>query len=495
MSRKIFGGMPRNSLFWKLLLTVSILIIASLVIQIMAGMYFGNLHDQKSFHSLVQDEIDARNEKFSPFLAKKDTISLKQAVSQELEIYSHNIFEIFDENDKLILRYPRIQNDIFQMSAGDIRKFEKWTKSPWKRFFTELLREFTRKDQKMHKIYVAGRLFYNDNLVGYFSIRDDFPEREILILDIAWQGLMFSLIVTLIFAIPMFLLFWERIKKLIDVIREYREGNLEARITEKSKDEIGLVGSAFNKMAAQNKEYIETIKQYDIQRREFVANVSHDLRTPLTSIRGYVETLLMKGNRVDFDEQTRYLETIETNASFISNMIADLLELSKLESGQIEMRFEPHQFEDIVGDIVMGFASLIDNKNIQLTFNCPGGIETTLLDKHQIERVVQNLYKNAIKFTQENGAIAIEITETPQNVVFSISDNGPGIAPKHLEKVFDRFFRTKESKKKFEGTGLGLAIAREIVHNHDGNIHAESELGKGAKFWFEIPKNRTKNLI
>ncbi|MBC8456047.1 HAMP domain-containing histidine kinase [bacterium] len=493
MSRKIFGGMPRNSLFWKLLLAVSALIIVSLVIQIMAGMYFGSLHDQKSFYSLVQDEVDARNEKFSPLLAKKDTTALKQAISQELEVYQHNIFEIFDENDALILRYPQIQNDSLQTTAKDIRFYMGWVKSPWKQFLTQLQRELTRKEQKMLEIYSAGKLIYNDNLVGYFSIRDNFPERAPFVLDITWQGLMFSLVVTLLFAIPMFLLFWGRIKSLINVIRKYREGNLETRFTEKSKDEIGMVGLAFNKMAAQIEENIATIKQYDMQRREFTANVSHDLRTPLTSIIGYVETILMKWKNAD-PESIRYLETINTNASFMSNMIADLTELSKLENRQIEMRFEPHQFDDIVGDIVMGFASLINNKNIQLTFDCPDEMETVLLDKHQIERVVQNLYKNAIKFTPQNGAIAIEITETSENVVFSILDNGPGIDPKYLEKVFDRFFRTKESKKKFEGTGLGLAIAKEIVHNHNGNIHAESEVGKGAKFWFEIPRNRPNNL-
>jgi len=480
-----------RSLFWKLFFVFSGLLFLSLVLQILAGVYFDLVQGQDYFLENRQEEHRNWNQLFAPLVAANDTSAVCQVVRDNAEVQSLYVFEVFDADENLIIRYPKIPSDSLVISPKDIRTWNEWAESPVLQFFANIKREFTQVENKLREIYVSGELIDNGDLIGYYCLRHQEPEPTFL-WQVVWQGFVVTLIFTMGFGFMIFRYFWKRIRRLIGVIEEFRDGNLKSRARIRTKDEIGKVSGAFNEMANQIEENIETIQKYDTQRREFIANMSHDLRTPLTSIGGYIETLQIKGDRATSDEMERYLGIIEKNTSFISNMIADLLELSKLESGQIKMNFQPIQFDELVSDVVMGFTPLIEKKNIQLTLNAPDEIEQLRLDHHQIERVIQNLYKNAVKFTPNNGFIQIDILDMKDSVQFAIMDSGIGIPPEQLDKVFDRFFRTKESKQNFEGTGLGLAIAREIIRNHGGDIYAESPKDGGAKFCFHLPWEFTK---
>jgi two-component system phosphate regulon sensor histidine kinase PhoR len=229
------------------------------------------------------------------------------------------------------------------------------------------------------------------------------------------------------------------------------------------------------------------LKQLERTREEFVANVSHELRTPLSLIKGYVETLL-DGARNNPEVAERFLKIIERNAQRLDLLIQDLLTISALESGRVKLNLQPVALRPLVEKIFNDLKPPADNKHITLVNKLPELAATA--DANRIDQVLANLVDNAIKYGRAQGTVVLGGKETGDNKVeIFVQDDGPGIPPEALDRVFERFYRVDKARSREQGgTGLGLSIVKHIVQNHGGTVWVKSELGKGATFFFTLPK-------
>ncbi|OQX86459.1 MAG: phosphate regulon sensor histidine kinase PhoR [Candidatus Omnitrophica bacterium 4484_70.2] len=235
---------------------------------------------------------------------------------------------------------------------------------------------------------------------------------------------------------------------------------------------------------------ITELKRLERMRIEFVANVSHELRTPLTSIKGFVETL--KDGAIDDPKNSRrFLSIIEAHTERLNNLINDLLELSKIESKEIKMKFQSVNLRELVDGVVSNFKGAIEQKGHKVVIEIPFDFTQVEVDLEKIEQVFINLLDNAIKFTPQGGKICIKATDRGKDVEIEISDTGIGIPKEDLQRVFERFYRVDKARsRELGGTGLGLSIVKHIVQAHRGTVDVESQIGKGSRFFFTLPKKQ-----
>jgi two-component system phosphate regulon sensor histidine kinase PhoR len=234
------------------------------------------------------------------------------------------------------------------------------------------------------------------------------------------------------------------------------------------------------------------LKRLERTREEFVANVSHELRTPLSLIKGYAETLL-DGAKDNPEVATKFLETIDRNARRLDLLIQDLLTISALESGRVTLNFQPVALHNLTEEILADFKSRAEARKVQLVNDMPD--LTARADADRLEQVIGNLLDNAVKYGRESGTVTVggRAGDDGRVEVF-VQDDGPGIPAEALERVFERFYRVDKARSREQGgTGLGLAIVKHIVQGHGGKVWAESEPGKGTKFFFTLPAAETKH--
>ena len=228
------------------------------------------------------------------------------------------------------------------------------------------------------------------------------------------------------------------------------------------------------------------LKQLERTREEFVANVSHELRTPLSLIKGYVETLL-DGARNNPEVSEHFLRIIARNAERLDLLIQDLLTISALESGRVQISLQPVSLRGIAEKVLADLKTRAETRNVTLKNDLPD--LTAKADEGRLEQVLANLVDNAIKYGRVQGSVVVsgKILEGDK-VEISIQDDGPGIPPESLDRVFERFYRVDKARSREQGgTGLGLSIVKHIVQNHGGEVWARSEPGKGATFFFTLP--------
>jgi two-component system, OmpR family, phosphate regulon sensor histidine kinase PhoR len=228
------------------------------------------------------------------------------------------------------------------------------------------------------------------------------------------------------------------------------------------------------------------LKQLERTREDFVANVSHELRTPLSLIKGYVETLL-DGARNDPAVAERFLKIIERNTERLDLLIQDLLTISALESGRMKLDLQPVELRPLVEKIFTDFQAKAINKSVSLVNELPE--LTASADGNRLDQVLANLVDNAIKYGRAQGTVRVGGKKTDDGKLeMFVQDDGPGIPPEALDRVFERFYRVDKARSRDQGgTGLGLSIVKHIIHSHGGEAWARSESGKGATFFFTLP--------
>lgn len=226
--------------------------------------------------------------------------------------------------------------------------------------------------------------------------------------------------------------------------------------------------------------------QVETTRREFVSNVSHELRSPLAAIRAMTETL-QDGALYDTDTAQDFLTRILNDTQRMTTMVNELLELSRLESGQAPIHLAPVSLESVVAEIESRFDVSPDHERLKLETNVPDGIPLVMGEADKLNQVLANLVENAVKVTGDGGLISISANATDRWVEVKVSDNGIGIAREHLPHVFERFYKVDRSRRD-GGTGLGLAIAKHLVQAHGGDIKVESVEGEGSAFSFTLPR-------
>jgi two-component system phosphate regulon sensor histidine kinase PhoR len=231
------------------------------------------------------------------------------------------------------------------------------------------------------------------------------------------------------------------------------------------------------------------LKQLERTREEFVANVSHELRTPLSLIKGYVETLL-DGARNDPEVAERFLKIIERNASRLDLLIQDLLAISALESGRVTLNLQSVPLRPLTEKVLTDLKTRTDAKGVKLVNDLPE--LTAMADANRLEQVLANLVDNAIKYGRADGTVTVGGQKADADKIeIYVQDDGPGIPPESLDRVFERFYRVDKARSREQGgTGLGLSIVKHIVQTHGGKVWVKSESGQGATFFFTLPLAR-----
>ncbi|MBE2224358.1 MAG: HAMP domain-containing protein [Anaerolineae bacterium] len=276
------------------------------------------------------------------------------------------------------------------------------------------------------------------------------------------------------------------LSELADSAQQIADGNLEARVAIKGRDEVARAGSAFNEMADQLQQAEKQRAELEKLRRDLIAWTSHDLRTPLTSIRAMIEAL-HDGVVTDADTTQRYYRTMRSDIIALNSLLDDLFELAQLDAGGLVLELSPHSLSDLISDSLEGFQALAAQKNISLTGEIGEHLDPVNLNAAKIGRVLANLMSNAIRYTPENGQVHVHALRTAEGAVVTVQDSGPGFAPDDLPRVFEQFYRGELARSRATGgAGLGLAIARGIVEAHNGRIWAENAPEGGAVVGFVL---------
>ena len=281
----------------------------------------------------------------------------------------------------------------------------------------------------------------------------------------------------------------DRIQALNRAAHSIAAGELNVQVPVQGRHEVAQLAKTFNGMAAQLAQADRSQREAEQLRRELLAWVGHDLRTPLSSIRAIVEALA-DGVVSDPDTQRRYLLTAQRDIQSLSVLIDDLFEMSQIGAGGLQLDRQSASLTDLLSDTLESFTALATAKGVTLTGSAGAGVDPVAMDVQKIGRVLGNLIGNAIRHTPAGGLVRVQVQRMGGDVLVEVSDSGEGIPAASLGRVFDQFYRAEESRnRETGGAGLGLAIAKGIVAAHRGEIGVESEPGAGARFWFVLPRN------
>jgi signal transduction histidine kinase len=253
-------------------------------------------------------------------------------------------------------------------------------------------------------------------------------------------------------------------------------------------DEIKALESAFQQMQRKIKLQIKQIQSADQNRRDLITNVSHDLRTPLASIQGYVDTLLIKQDQLDKEQRDYYLATASKHCVRLNDLVNDMFELSKLDSLAIKPSIEAFSMSELMQDVSMEFKMMAQERNVDLKIDLLDGNTVVKADIGLMQRVLENLISNAIKHTAKNGKVLLKLAQKGEQFNIIIRDTGRGISEQELPHIFDRLYRAENSSNYNQSSsGLGLAIVKKIMDLHKTKIKVISQLNKGTQFSFKLP--------
>ena len=334
----------------------------------------------------------------------------------------------------------------------------------------------------------AGYLYVILEGEAYDSVTDMIKGSYIL--RFTTTGLGLSLLLALITGLTAFALLTRRLRLLTTIMSHFGDTKSDERfpLHGQAKDEIDLLGASFNKMADRIDQQVKTLKQTDAKRREMVANVSHDLRTPLTSLHGYLETLLLKDKDLSPQERREYLEIATSQSARLNQLIGELFELAKLDSSETLLNIEPFSLAELAQDVVQKFKMEAEKRNVEIVAEFGSNLPFAYGDIGLIQRVLDNLIDNALRYTLEGGRISISLKNDSDNIVVKVADTGQGIPEDEISHIFDRFYRLEKPRTTSnQNAGLGLSIVKRIIDLHGSNIKADSVPNQGTTFIFSLP--------
>ena len=254
--------------------------------------------------------------------------------------------------------------------------------------------------------------------------------------------------------------------------------------------EISVLRAAVGAMQLRIAQQFKRLEESDHQHRELVSNISHDLRTPLSSIRGYVETVLVRSDQLDAEARAQYLKTALRHVELLGKRIADLFELSKLDAGRVEPKVEVFCLAELLQDVAQNYQLAAQQRGVRLSLGSGSHIKACVAaDIALIERVLQNLVDNALRYTPSGGEVTLALHAKGSQFEISVSDTGRGIAQEHLPHIFERYWRASDAEATDPGasSGLGLAIVKRIIDLHGSAVRVHSELLRGTRIEFALP--------
>ncbi len=380
--------------------------------------------------------------------------------------------------------------------------------------------DFFRRKKKKHEEAYIEHIAFHKKMNEFYKENDEFKRYTrhvrysrpiIIIFNIIIWVLIFKFFgmkyLSIIFAIIisaggilefLFLITLEKrvfkpINELIKGVEEIANGNYEVKVEYEARNEVSMLATAFNDMAEKlyKAELLKT--EYEDNRKALVANISHDLKTPITSIQGYVEVLMQTEN-IPEETMKKYHQTIYSNATYVNKLIDDLFLFSKLDMEKLDFQFEKLNVKAFMDDIMQEFEFELENRNVVFQYEC--SLKDTYyfnIDRNRMYQVLKNIIGNAVKYGDKDDLLLkVKVLIEGENACISIEDNGPGIAEDKLSHIFDRFYRVDSARTKdLISTGLGLSIAKELVEAHGGIIKVTSEENSGTCFTILLNAERS----
>ncbi len=420
--------------------------------------------------------------------ALKDLFHDLMVINPAIEVY------LLDSGGK-ILAYSAPEGHVKrqQVDLEVIKRFVSGSRS------YPLLGDDPRSAQR-HKVFSAAEIRDEHGLEGYLYIIlageawDSVIElvRGSYILKFTAALLVAGLLLVLLFGLLGFFVITGRLRKLTGIMSAYRQGKPDELkrypLQGRPSDEVDQLALSFNQMADRIDRQLAELRSNDAKRREMIANVSHDLRTPLTSLHGYIETLLLKEKDLSEAERKQYLAITNNQSKQLINLVSELFELAKLDSCETLLDVEPFSLSELIQDVLQKFELDARRRNITLSSDYGQDIPFAYGDIGLIQRVLDNLLQNALRHTPEGGAITLSLDAGAENISVRVADTGCGIPEEDLPSIFDRFYRQEKSRQSSaSNAGLGLAIAKRILDLHGTGISVSSYLRKGTTFVFQVP--------
>lgn len=482
----------RHSLYWRIaaifLLALSLLALAHIAITVsVSKRYFDEttqrLHANVAAHMLIEVspfEGDSVNKE-----ALGKIMHSMMAVNPSLEVY------LLDEQGK-ILSYVVLEKEV---------KLNYVSIEPVLQFIREKGASLVYGDDPCNplekKIFSATAVMDSaGNLQGYvymvLASKKYATASEALkgtyLMQMGLQSIVLTLLGAFTISLLILWLLMRNLNSIIRVAKQLEDGDLSARVPVYSRNELGRLATTINGMSETILRNLEEIKEVDKLRRELIANLSHDIRTPISIIHGYIETLIIKEGSLEAHKRKEYLQVILKSSERLRKLMDDLFELSKLEAGQIIPHKETFLMSDLLQDVMMKYKLPAQERNIHMETDIVSGAPKVCADVALIERVLQNLIDNALKFTPEHGKVRVSLRKENASVEVSIANTGEGIAGEEIPHIFNRYYKVEKSDhEKNNGSGLGLAIVKNILQIHETDIHVASERFGLTTFKFALP--------
>jgi len=479
----------------KLLIVFVLLIVLMGASYIFITGYFANRYNQETTQRLnanvAQHVIDEKFQEESPFLEDGsvnkplfgDLMHDMMAVNHGIEVY------LLDKTGQVMYSVVLDHQENAPIKSVNLAPIQSFIASKGEKF---VLGDDPRNPQNEKVFSVAP--FKIDKHEGFIyvvltgkefdRISDNLFEQYFVKLGIG-ATLLTMLFVALIGLLSIWFL-TKNLRLMTRTVRRFQEGDLEARIENPKSSDIEVFANSFNDMADTIVDNMDKMKSVDLLRRELIANVSHDLRTPLAVLKGYIETLQIKKDTLSERETEEYLQITHDNVDKLSNLINQLFEYSKLEAEQITPIKEPFSITELSHDLIAKFRVLAEQKQIDLQLSNPEENCMVFADVSLVERALQNLIENAIKYTEPKGEVTLSLNHINDQIEINITDTGSGIPLSEQPFIFDRYKQVNKSTKK-QGYGLGLAIVKKIMDLHDTTITVLSKPKEGSSFIFNLP--------
>jgi two-component system, OmpR family, sensor kinase len=362
--------------------------------------------------------------------------------------------------------------------------------------YTPPLRGEDPRSLERRKVFSAAPIDVDGRRVGYLYVILASEQYDSVAQMLAGSYVMkintlLSLLVVVFAALAGLLLFallTRRLRRLTRAVENFQHAGFTGALPQGRNrgDEIDRLTLSFNAMAERIARQVQRLQDTDSQRRELVANVSHDLRTPLASLQGYLETLRLKGESLSEVERIHYLEVAYRHCEHLGRMVEELFDLARLDANEVQPVLEPFSLPELVQDVVHKFELRARQRDVTLLARYDETLPFVVGDIALIERVMDNLLENALRHTPAGGTVTVAIQIIGEAVAVQIIDTGSGIADEDLPYIFERFYQSDKMRSR-GGAGLGLAIARRIVELHGRTIRADSTLGRGTTFAFDLP--------
>ena len=462
--------MRKKSLYLKLFtLVMAVFLLCFILTGTLIFGFLGNYFTEKNEQKLkdVAKEVTDITITLAGIRASGDTF--RASVESIANTTNTSVF-VIDMNSQVVM------SSIEGYNGGIKPKFTRGVLSGKSETFKGVIGE-----EKINMLAVTEPIRHNGQVVGGVVVSVPMPEisqTRSEIIEIVIKNMLLVAVIAAILSYFLSRRITKPISKLSRAAKSIAKGNFKERVEIDDIEELGELGETFNEMA-------ESIEQFENTRNSFLANVSHDLRTPMTTITGFVQGIL--DGTIPDEKRDWYLSIVLDESKRLSRIVTDLLDISKLEQGSFNLELRNFDINELVRLTVIKLEKKITDKNIRLSVEFDSDGLYVNADKDAISRVLTNLLDNAIKFTNEEGSIHIHVGTKNSKAYVSVQNSGIGIAEEELNHIFDRFYKTDKSRSLDKnGAGLGLYIVKSIVQAHGERVWAESKQGEFARFSFTL---------